>query len=187
MNSPARYNTPFSMNEYAQNQCRRRATANMPGPGAHVVVNPIGWAAVVMQSGHVTAHPDSNIRGHIYASRIRIWFMLIDGRSPVDRDAAQNKAEKDRHIQPVTPPHQKMMPLGHEHAGSSSNVLVGFGSQAGSVGSLIGRNPYCFVLGDTAGAIRRILFVVSVPSGCCWSLSRWCRRQLVSLFLARLA
>src|ERR1700730_7604532 len=50
---------------------------------AHVVVNPIGWAAVVMQSGHVTAHPDSNIRDHIYAFRIRIWFMLIDGGRPV--------------------------------------------------------------------------------------------------------
>ena len=24
---------------------------------------------------------------------------------------------KDRHIQPVTPPHQEMMLLGHEHAG----------------------------------------------------------------------
>src|SRR6267154_1738538 len=68
---------------------------------AHVVVNPIGWAAVVMQSGHVTAHPDSNIRGRIYASRIRIWFMLIDGRSPVNRNATDNEAEKDRHIQPV--------------------------------------------------------------------------------------
>src|ERR1700730_12384714 len=32
MNTPARYNMPFSMNEYAQNQCRRRATANMPAP-----------------------------------------------------------------------------------------------------------------------------------------------------------
>src|SRR5882724_770994 len=86
-------------------------------PEAHVVVNPIGRAAVVMQSGHMTASPDSNIRGNIYASRNRIWFMLIDGRSPVDRDAAQNKAENDRHIQPVTPPRQKMMLLGHEHAG----------------------------------------------------------------------
>src|SRR5229473_4590149 len=84
---------------------------------AHVVVSPIRWAAAVMQSGHVAAYPDSNIRRHIDASRIRIWFVLIDGRCPVNRDAAQNKAEKDRHIQPVTPPHQKMMLLGHEHAG----------------------------------------------------------------------
>src|SRR6266403_6173737 len=84
---------------------------------AHVVVNPIRWAAVVMQSWHVAAHPDSNIRRHIDVSRIRIWFVLIDGRSPVNRNAADNEAEKYRQIQPVTPPHQKMMLLGHEHAG----------------------------------------------------------------------
>src|SRR5882724_3292066 len=75
------------------------------------------WAAVVMQSWHVAAYPGSDIRRHIDASRIRIWFVLIDGRSPVNRNAADNEAEKDRHIQPVTPPHQKMMLLGHEHAG----------------------------------------------------------------------
>src|SRR6266436_3927298 len=66
---------------------------------------------------HVAAHPDSNIRRHIDVSRIRIWFVLIDGRSPVNRDAAGNKAEKYRQIQPVTPPHQEMMLPGHEHAG----------------------------------------------------------------------
>src|SRR6266481_3555928 len=38
-------------------------------------------------------------------------------RSPVNRNAADNEAEKYRQIQPVTPPHQKMMLLGHEHAG----------------------------------------------------------------------
>src|SRR5258705_10807758 len=70
-----------------------------------------------MQSWHVAAHPDSNIRRHIDVSRIRIWFVLIDGRSPVDRNAADNKAEKYRQIQPVTPPHQEMMLPGHEHAG----------------------------------------------------------------------
>src|SRR5882757_11193762 len=86
-------------------------------PEANVVVNPIGWAAVVMQSGHVAAYPDSNISRHIDVSRIRIWLVLIDGRSPVNRDAAGNKAEKYRQIQPVTPQHQKMMFLGHMHDG----------------------------------------------------------------------
>src|SRR6266851_10180720 len=84
---------------------------------AHVVVGPIRWAAAVMQSGHVAAYPDSNIRRHIDASRIRIWFVLIDGRCPVNRNAADNKAEKYRQIQPVTPPHQEMMLPGNEHAG----------------------------------------------------------------------
>ena len=85
-------------------------------PEAHVVVNPVGRAAVVMQSRHMGAYPDSNIRRHIEVSRIRIWLVLIDRRSPVNRDAAQNEAEKDRHIQPVTPAHQEMVPPGHEHA-----------------------------------------------------------------------
>jgi hypothetical protein len=49
--------------------------------------------------------------------------------------------------------------------GSSSNVLVEFGSLAGGVEWLIGRNPYFLVSGDTAGAITKILFVVSVPFG----------------------
>src|SRR6476660_7235794 len=84
---------------------------------AHVVVNPVGRTAVVMQSGHVTAHPDSNICGHIYASRSQIWFVLIDRRSPVNRDAADNEAEKYRQIQPMTPAHQEMMLLGYEQAG----------------------------------------------------------------------
>ena len=130
-----------------------------------MVVNPVGWTAVVMHSGHMGAYPDSNIRCHIEVSRIRIWLVLIDRRSPVNGDAAENKAEKDRHIQPVTAAHQEMVLLDHEQARLSDNVLVEFGSLAGSVEWLIGRNPYCLVLGDTAGAITRILFVVSVPSG----------------------
>src|SRR5712671_4572478 len=83
---------------------------------AHVVVNPVGWAAVVMQSGHMGAYPDSNIRRHIEVSRIRIWLVLIDRRSPVNRDAAENEAEKDRHIQPVAPTHQEMVLPDDEHA-----------------------------------------------------------------------
>src|SRR5713101_2932442 len=86
-------------------------------PEAHVVVNPVGWTAVVMQSGHMGAYPNSNIRRHIEVSRNRIWLVSIDRRSPVDGDAAENEAEKDWHIQPVTPAHQEMVLLGHEHAG----------------------------------------------------------------------
>src|SRR5712691_4959264 len=85
-------------------------------PEAHVVVNPVGWTAVLIQSGQMGAYPDSNIRRHIEVSRIRIWLVLIDRRGPVNRDAAENEAEKDRHIQPVTPAHQEMMPPGHKHS-----------------------------------------------------------------------
>src|SRR6266481_4006919 len=85
-------------------------------PEAHVVVNPVGWTAVMMLSGHMGAYPDSNIRRHIDVSRIRIWLVLIDRRSPVNRDATQNEAKKDRHIQPVTPAHQEMVFPDDEHA-----------------------------------------------------------------------
>src|SRR5580693_8644608 len=69
-----------------------------------------------MQAGHMGAYPDSDICRHIEVSGKRIWIVLIDRRTPVNRDAAQNEAEKDRHIHPMTPAHQEMMPLGHEHA-----------------------------------------------------------------------
>jgi hypothetical protein len=81
-----------------------------------VVVDPIGWTAVVMQSRHMSAYPDSNIRRHIGVSGIRVWLMLIDRRSPVNRDATQNQAKKDRRIQPVTLAHQEMVFPDDEHA-----------------------------------------------------------------------
>jgi hypothetical protein len=86
-----------------------------PRPKAEVVVDPIGWAAVVMQTGHMGAYPDSNIRCHIEVSGNWIWLVLIDRRTPVNREAAQDEAEKDRYIQPVTPTHQEMMSPSHEH------------------------------------------------------------------------
>src|SRR5260370_9101946 len=85
-------------------------------PEAHVVVNPVGWTAVVMQSRHMGAYPDSNIRRHIDVSRNRIWLVSIDRRSPVNGDAAQNEAQKDRHIQQMTPAHQEMVLLAYDHA-----------------------------------------------------------------------
>src|SRR2546427_11255960 len=69
-----------------------------------------------MQSRHMCAYPDSNIRRHIEVPRNRVWLVLIDRRSPVNGDAAENEAEKHRHIQPVTPAHQEMVLLDHEHA-----------------------------------------------------------------------
>src|ERR1700733_10101670 len=69
-----------------------------------------------MQSRHMDAYPDSNIRRHIDVSRIRIWLVLVDRRSPVNRDATQNETKKDRYIQPATPAHQEMVFPDDEHA-----------------------------------------------------------------------
>src|SRR6267378_3105535 len=109
-------------------------------PKAHVVVNPVGWTAVMMLSGHMGAYPDSNIRRHIDVSRIRIWLVLIDRRSPVNRDATQNEAKKDRHIQPVTQRTKKWCFPTTSTPGCSCNVLVEFGSQLGGVDWLIDRH-----------------------------------------------
>ena len=81
-----------------------------------MVIDPVGWTAVVMLSGHMSAYPDSDVRRDIEVSRIRISFVLIDRRSPVNRDATKNEAKKDRHIQPVTPAHQEMVFPDDEHA-----------------------------------------------------------------------
>ena len=62
------------------------------------------------------ANPDSDIRCHIEVPRNRIWLVLIDRRSPVDGDAAQYKAKKERHVQPVTAAHQDMVSFNDEHA-----------------------------------------------------------------------
>src|ERR1700677_953249 len=85
-------------------------------PKAHVVVDPVRWTAGVMLSGHMSAYPDSDVRRDIEVSRVRIWLVLVDRRSPVNRDATQNEAKKDGHIQPVAPAHQEMVLPDDEHA-----------------------------------------------------------------------
>ena len=81
-----------------------------------VVVEPVGRAGVMMLTRDVGANPDSDIRCHVKVSRNWIWLVLIDRRRPVNRDAAQNKAKKERHVHPVTPAHQEMVSFHHEHA-----------------------------------------------------------------------
>src|ERR1700677_5042139 len=85
-------------------------------PQTYVVVNPIRWTGVIVLTRDMRANPDSNIRCHIEASRIRIGLVLINRRSPVNGDAAQHKSEKERHVHPVTPAHQEMVTFNHEHA-----------------------------------------------------------------------
>src|ERR1700694_5563975 len=100
-----------------QPTCPARGSSGCKASRVDCCSDAVRWTAVVTQSGHAAAYPDSNIRRHIEVSRSRIWLVSIDRRSPVDGDAAENEAEKDRHIQPVTPAHQEMVLLGHEHAG----------------------------------------------------------------------
>ena len=61
-------------------------------------------------------NPDSDIRCHVKASGNRVRLVLINRRGPVNGDTAQNKAKKQRHVQPVTPTHQDMVSFDHEHA-----------------------------------------------------------------------
>ena len=61
------------------------------------------------------ANPDSDIRCDIKVSGNQIWLVLLNRRGPVNGNAAQNKAEEERHIQPVTPAHQDMVSFNHEH------------------------------------------------------------------------
>ncbi len=69
-----------------------------------------------MQSGHMRTYPDADVREIVEVTGLRIWFVLVNRRSPVNGNTAQDEAEKYRHIQPMTPSHQKMVLLGHEHA-----------------------------------------------------------------------
>src|SRR5580698_6342159 len=85
-------------------------------PEAHVVVNPVWRTAVMMLSGHMCAHPDTDVREIVEVASLWIRRVLIDRRSPVNRDATQNEAKKDRHIQPVTPSHQEMVFPDDEYA-----------------------------------------------------------------------
>ena len=81
-----------------------------------MVINPIRGTGVVVLARDMGAYPDSDVRCHIEVSRIRVWLVLIDRRGPVNGDAAQNKAKKEGHVQPVTPAHQDMVSFNHEHA-----------------------------------------------------------------------
>jgi hypothetical protein len=71
----------------------------------------------MMQSGHMRAYPDADARKRIRASRLQIWFVVIDGRCPVNGHATQDEAQKDWHVQPVAPAHQQVMSANYTHAG----------------------------------------------------------------------
>jgi hypothetical protein len=85
-------------------------------PKTQVVVNPVGRIGVMVLTRDMGANPDPDIRRHIEVSCGWVWLVLIDRRSPVDRDSAKDKAQKERHIQPVTPAHKNIVSFNHEHA-----------------------------------------------------------------------
>src|SRR5580692_10046441 len=82
----------------------------------HVVVNPVRRTGVVVLTRDMSANPDPDIRRHIEVSCDWVWLVLIDRRSPVNRDAAENKAKDELYVQPMTPPYEKMVSFNHEHA-----------------------------------------------------------------------
>src|SRR5450432_52480 len=129
-----------------ESQCGSQHTR----PEAQMVVDPIGLVLVVVQSGHLGADPDSDIRRYIEVSGAWIRLVLINRRAPVNRYAAQNEAEKDRHIQPVTPAHQEMMPPGHEHARLLRERARGSAFFTWGCGAAHFHVPYCPLLGAAA-------------------------------------
>jgi hypothetical protein len=87
------------------------------GTEAYVVIDPVRRTAVFMQSGHMRAYPDADVSERIKASCLRIWFVLIDRRCPINGHATQDEAKKDWHVQPVAAPHQQVVPANYTHAG----------------------------------------------------------------------
>src|ERR1700744_3456107 len=85
-------------------------------PKTQVVVNPVRRTSVVVLTRDISADPNPDIRHHIEVSCGWVRLVLIDRRSPVNRDAAQNEAKKERHVQPMSPPYEEMVPFNHEHA-----------------------------------------------------------------------
>ena len=69
----------------------------------------------MMQAGHVSAYPNADVREIVEVAGLRIWRVLIDWRCPVNGYSANDEAEKEWHIQPMTPSHQEMVLFGHEH------------------------------------------------------------------------
>ena len=72
------------------------------GAETGVVVDPVRRVRVMVQPGYVSTNPNTCVSQVIEATGRRIWIVLINGRSPVDRYAAQNQAEKERNGKPVT-------------------------------------------------------------------------------------
>src|ERR1700744_970592 len=81
-----------------------------------MVVKPIRRAGVMVLTRDVSADPYTDICRYIEVSCSWIWLVLKNWRGPVDRDAAQDKTEKQWHVQPVTPAHQNMVSPNREHA-----------------------------------------------------------------------
>ena len=77
------------------------------GTEAYVVVDPVRWAAVLVQPWYMRAYPDADVSERIKASRLRIWFVSVDRRCPIDGDATQDEAQKNGDVQPVAKPPER--------------------------------------------------------------------------------
>jgi hypothetical protein len=82
-----------------------------------VVVDPVWPTAVLVQPWDVRAYPSTSVRKRIGIPGLRIWFVLLNRRCPIDGHASQDEAQKDWHVQPVAAPHQQVIPANYKHAG----------------------------------------------------------------------
>src|SRR5215471_8735003 len=87
------------------------------GTEAYVVVDPVRRTAVLVQPWYMRAYPDADVSERIIASRLRIWFVPVDRRCPINGQSTHDDAEEDWHVQPVTTPHQPVVSANYTHAG----------------------------------------------------------------------
>ena|SRR5215470_11399512 len=66
---------------------------------------------------YLGAHPDANVGQWIKAPGVRISFVPIDRRCPLNGHATEDEAEKDWQVQPVAAPHHQVMSVNYTHAG----------------------------------------------------------------------
>src|SRR5215471_19138618 len=95
----------------AQSHCEHAGTE------AYVVVDPVRRTAVLVQPRYMRADPYADVRNRIGIAGHCIGSVFIDRRCPIDRQATQDEAQKDWHVQPMTAPHQQVVSAYYTHTG----------------------------------------------------------------------
>ena len=87
------------------------------GTEAYVVVDSVRRTAVLVRPRYMRTYPYTDVRHRIGIPGQWIWFVLIDRRCPINRQATQDQAQQDWYVQPVAAPHQQVVPANYQHAG----------------------------------------------------------------------